>query len=315
MSPRPFRFGVMGRTTMTTRRAWIEMARRAEAAGFTALTVVDHFFTSGGIWSALVSAYDAAPSLRVGTLVLNNALWQPAVVAREAITADVLTDGAFELGIGAGWDPLDYAASGIERRPPRVRIEALEEAIEIIRQAFSGDPPRFQGTYYSADSQDPWPRPRQPHVPLLVGGGGRRILELAARHADIVSINRDLQRGRADAWSADAAYRGPHRDAISRRVSWVREAAGHRFDMIELHALVLKVVVTPHRRAVAANLAHPLGVTPEHLLASPQYLIGTVDELAADLVERRRRWGISYWTIKSADLDAFAPILARSVDM
>lgn len=300
---------------MTTRREWIGFAKRAEADGYRVLTVVDHFRSSGGVWSALVSAYDAAPSLRVGTLVINNDVWRPAVVTREAITTDVLTDGSFELGIGAGWDPLDYAAAGVARERPVTRIRALEEAVRIIRPALRGGPPRSSDELRAVEGAGRWPQPRQTPIPLLIGGGGRRILQLAAREADIVSINRDLERGRAGAWSADAGYSGSFGDAVSERVEWVREAAGRRFEHIELHALILKVVVTPHREEAAAELARPLGVPPGHLLRTAQYLIGTVDEIAEDLIDRRRRWGITYWTVKSSDMDAFAPVIARTTEL
>ncbi|MEA2682312.1 MAG: hypothetical protein QOK05_640 [Chloroflexota bacterium] len=294
-----------------TRQEWIDDVRQAEAAGFDTVTVTDHFRSSGGVFGSLIAAYDAAPSLRIGTAVLNNDFWLPSLLAREVITADVLSDGHMELGLGAGWDEPDYLAMGLERQPIGDRISKLEEAIQILRMAFAGEPVKFQGTYYNVDGGAPWPRPVQERLPLLIGGGGKRILELAARSADIVSIHRVLQAGVAASWVADAGEHGEHPDAMSERVSWVRAAAGDRFDSLQLHAILLKAVVTDRREEVALEVGPP-GFSAEAVLASPHFLIGSVDQMVSDLVERRERYGISYWTlVYGNDVNAFAPVVQR----
>ncbi len=309
---KPFRFGVTMFPVMSERRVWLDAARRIEAAGYSALTVTDHFRTSGGVWSSLVAAWEAAPSLRVGTAVLNNDFWRPALLAREAVTADVLTDGHLELGVGAGWDLPDYHAMGLPRDLASTRIERLEEAVQILRQVFAGEPVRFQGRHYSVDGGAPWPKPRQPRLPLLIGGGGRKILSLAARQADIVSIHRKLEVGVQASWSQETEGGARPDRRVDERIAWVREAAGDRFADLELHALLLRTQVSEDREAAAAEIGAPNGLSAEDILSSPHFLVGTIDEMSRDLVARRERWGISYWTVVgNNDLEAFAPVVRQ----
>ena len=285
--------------------------RRVEASGFSVLTVMDHL-NSAGVWGPLVAAHEAAPSLRLGTVVLNGDLWNPSLVAREAATVDRLTDGALELGLGAGWDERDYRAVGVAREAPAVRIPRLAEALEILTAVFSGERLAFEGEHYRVDGGEPWPVPAQARLPILVGGGARPILELAARRADIVSIHRNLVGGVAASWSVEVDADGRFVDAVARRIGWVRDAAGPRFDALELHAIVLKAIVTPRRDEVAAALAEGHALSPEAILESPHYLVGTIDEIADVLAARRERWGISYWTIVAGnDLAAIAPVVER----
>jgi probable F420-dependent oxidoreductase len=285
----------------------MDSVRRAEAAGCSVVTVTDHFDGGGGIFGSLVSAYDAAPSMRVGTLMINNDLWNPCVLAREVISADILTEGHFELGIGAGWDDADYRAVGALREPAAQRIERLAEAVSVLRQAFAGGPVQHEGRYYSADT-GPWPRPHQADIPIVVGGGGRRILELAAREADVVSVHRNLEHGVADSWKPQEAPGFP--DEVSERVSWIRSAAGPRFNDLELHTLVYKVVVTSSPGAAASELGAALGLAPGRVLASPHFLVGDVEAIADQLLTRRERWGNSYLTLVDAsDVGALAPVI------
>ncbi len=310
---RAFRFGHTAFSKMSSRHEWVDVARRAEACGYAVLTVTDHFGSSGGVWSALAMAHEAAPSLRVGTLMINNDLWNPAVLAREAITTDVLTDGSLELGIGAGWNEEDYRSAGVRHEEPARRIARLAEAVAIVRQATSGQEVAFHGSHYDVAADRVWPKPCQLPLPLVLGGGGRRVLQLAARNATTVSIHRVLEKGGGPvSWRTRTGRPAPQTDQVSERIGWIREAAGPRFASLELHALILRAVVTDRRESVAAELARPLGLEGEDVLASPHFLVGTADRMAADLVERRERWGISYWTItQSLDMEPFAPVVAR----
>jgi probable F420-dependent oxidoreductase len=305
------RFGHTAFPTMSSRQAWTDTVRRARDVGCTALTVTDHFGSSGGIWSALVAAHDAAPDMRVGTLMVNNDLWNPAVLARESITTDVLTDGALELGVGAGWSEPDYRAAGIPRDAPAVRVARFAEAIEILERAFRGDLVEHHGRYYDLKASGAWPRPRQDPMPLVIGGGGRRVLELAARHATTVSVHRNLQEGTgAASWQGGEGR--SHPEQVTERIGWIRAAAGDRFPEIELHALILKAVITDRRESAAADLGKPLGMSAADVLGSPHFLVGTVDQVATDLVERRARWGFTYWTVvQAADLEPLGPVIAR----
>jgi probable F420-dependent oxidoreductase len=302
---KPFRFGITLFPALSDRRGWIDEVKRAEAAGFTVVTVSDHFRGSGGVFAPLIAAYDAAPKMRIGTLVLNNDFWHPSLLAREVITADVLTDGAFELGLGAGWDEPDYMAIGLERSSPGERIERLDEALQVLDQAFSGRAVDFHGKHYSV-SGEPWPRAKQAHIPLLIGGGSPRILKLAARRADIVSLHRYLQKGVAESWAVEKL------DATTERVGWIKEAAGERYAEIEIHAIILRAMETHRREHAAVELGKPNGLAAEQILASPHYLAGTTDEMVDTLIERRDRWNLNYLTlVGTKDIEAFAPVVAR----
>jgi probable F420-dependent oxidoreductase len=292
-----------------SRTGWRDAVREVESLGYSTLTVMDHF-SSGGIWGALVAAHEAAPSLRLGTLVANGDLWNPSLLAREALLVDALTDGRFELGVGAGWSVEDYQAAGVDRDPASERVERLAEAVQVFGQAFRGEAVRVNGAYYSIDGGQPWPRRDGAAIPLLVGGGARPILEIAAQYADIVSIHRNLEHGVAASWSDDLRDHGQYQDAVARRVAWVRSVAGERFPSLQLHAIVLRAEVTDRREEVARAIAESHALPVERLLASPHYLIGTVEEIVRDLLERRERWGISYWTlVPGNDLRAFAPVV------
>ena len=180
--PREFRFGVSGQRH--TRGEWQELARKAEGLGFSTLLLPDHLGPQLAPLLALQAAAEAAPRLRVGTIVLDNDFRHPAMLAKEAATLDVLTDGRFELGIGAGWMLADYARTGIPFDPPGVRIARLTEAIHIIKRCFEGGPVTFKGEYYQVEELDGFPPPvQQPRVPILIAGSRPRMLRLAARRS------------------------------------------------------------------------------------------------------------------------------------
>jgi probable F420-dependent oxidoreductase len=309
---RPFRFGNTLFPVMSSRDEWRDQVRRAEQAGISIITLSDHFRSSGGIFSAAQAVYETAPSMRVGTLVLNNDFWPPSLLAREVITTDVLTNGAFELGIGAGWDEPDYLAIGLERRPPAERVERLAESIQILRQAFAGEPVQLRGRHYTVDGGAAWPKPVQARIPIVIGGGSPRILALAGAQADIVSIHRNLQRGVAGSWEREKAGKSEFADAVTERVHWVRDAAGARFHDIELNAIVLKTIFTDRRADAAAELGRANGLSAEQVLASPHYLVGEPAQMAEDLIRRRERWGISYWTlVGGGEVASFGKVVAQ----
>jgi alkanesulfonate monooxygenase SsuD/methylene tetrahydromethanopterin reductase-like flavin-dependent oxidoreductase (luciferase family) len=156
-------------------------------------------------------------------------------------------------------------------------------------------------------------RSARERVPIVVGGGSRPVLELAGRLADVVSLHRNLQKGAPESWRSEVSEGGgPPPERLAERVDWVRAAAGERFEELELHALLQGLVVTTDRRAAAAELGQANGLDADAVLASPHYLVGTIDEMVADLVERRERWGISYWTLVGpASIDTFAPVVAK----
>ncbi|MDZ7679595.1 MAG: TIGR03621 family F420-dependent LLM class oxidoreductase [Acidimicrobiales bacterium] len=303
----PFRFGVQAGGPADA-RGWAELARKAEDLGVSTLTVADHLDDQLAPVAAIMAAATATTTLRVGALVFCNDYRHPVVLAKEAATIDVLSEGRLEMGLGAGWMTTDYEQSGIRLDPPGARIDRLEEAVAVVKGLFGDGQVTHTGSHYRIDGLEGTPKPIQrPHPPLLIGGGGRRVLSLAAREADIVGINVNLAGGTIDAGV------GPNAtvDATDEKIGWIRDAAGNRFDDLELQVRVHVAAVTEDRHGLAAAMGPALGLSPDAALASPHALAGTEDEIVETLLERRERWGISYIGISAAELDDMAPVIAR----
>ncbi|GIU85005.1 MAG: LLM class F420-dependent oxidoreductase [Acidimicrobiales bacterium] len=304
---RPFRFAVQA-ARASDGPAWAELARRAEELGFAALYLPDHFTDQLAPFPAMAAAAAATTTLRVGGLVVCNDYRHPVVHAKELATLDVLSGGRVDWGIGAGWMTSDYEQAGIEKDPAGVRIERLAEAIRVMRLLFSDGRADFTGAHYRITDLDGRPKPVQkPHPPLLLGGGGRKMLQLAAAEADIVGLAPAARTGRVDTEAA----RDASAEATDRKVAWLREFAGERIDSIEINALVFLVVVTDDRTSTANGIAGAFGMSGEEVLESPHVWIGTVDEICDDLRRRRERWGISYYAVPQEAMEQVAPIVAR----
>jgi probable F420-dependent oxidoreductase len=305
---RPFRFGVNVRDA-ASRAEWVDKARKVEDLGYSALTVPDHLAAILAPIPAVVSAAEATKRLRVGTNVLNNDLRHPVLVAREAATVDLLTDGRFELGLGAGHMESEYDQAGMRFDPGGTRVERLAEALTIIKGLLGGEQVTFAGRHYRVSGHTIHPLPVQrPRPPILIGGNGRRILTLAAKEADMVGLTGITFR----AGGTEPDLSAWKTAAVDERVRLVREAAGDRYDRLELSALVQRVVVTDNPRQAAEELASRwTQLSVEEILQSPYALIGTVDHLVEELSRRRDRWGISYYVIFEPYMDAFAPVVAR----
>jgi probable F420-dependent oxidoreductase len=305
--PHPFRFGVQA-SSATNRSEWVELARRVESHGYSTLTLPDHLNDQVAPVPAVMAAADATTTLRVGGLVLDNDFKHPVVLAKELATIDLLSDGRLEIGIGAGWMRADYDTAGIPYDPPGVRIDRMEEAVRLIKALLSPNTVNFHGRHYQVTALDGWPKPvQQPRPPILIGGGGRRLLGIAAREADIVGINGTLTAG-AIGPEALGTMRAA---AVDKKVPWIREAAGDRFGAIELNVRAFFVSVTNTREGTASGLATALGFGVEEILATPFALIGSPPQLVEDLVARRERWGFSYVIVGAEDADAFAPVVAE----
>jgi probable F420-dependent oxidoreductase len=306
----PFRFGLTTPNGGTSREDWCKRARAIEAAGFSTLLVGDHLIIPMGPFAGMMAAADATTSLRIGTFVLGNDFRHPVYLAQEAASIDRLSGGRLELGLGTGWYKGDYAMSGIPLDAPGTRIGRLEEAVPIIKGFFSDGPFDFAGRYYNVRGVDGLPKPVQkPRPPIMIGGGSRRVLSFAAREADIVSVNIKTTR---DGW-LDLSSVSP--EAAADKVAWVREAAGERFEALELNILVMKVVVTDHRRQAARESLKGWELptddaSVDRWLDSPSVLIGTVDQIVEDLQARRQRYGFSYVTIFEP-MEAFIPVVER----
>lgn len=305
--PRPFRFGVQV-SSAADARAWTELARKVEDLGFSTLLLPDHFGDQLAPVPALGAAAAVTERLRLGALVWDNDYKHPLVFAKEMATLDLLSDGRLELGIGAGWMIDDYTWSGIPYDEPKVRIDRLEEGLRVIKGAFGPDSFSHEGTHYTISGYNGLPKPvQQPGPPILIGGGGRRMLRLAAREADIVGISPNLRSGRVDAETAADARPG----RFDEKVAWVREAAGDRYDDLELNCLLVAVLRTDDTAASAEMMAPLFGVEPSEVLDVPVALIGSEDEMVERLQARRERWDFSYCVVQANAIDTIAPVVAR----
>jgi probable F420-dependent oxidoreductase len=302
--PRRFRFGVQI-AAGTSRKDWLEKIRKAEDLGYSTIFMPDHFGEQLAPVPALVTVAENS-NLRVGTLVLDNDYKHPVVLAKEAATIDLLSEGRLELGIGAGWMRTDYEQSGMPYDPPAVRVDRFHEALLVLKGAFAPGPFSFEGEHYRITNYEGHPKPvQQPHPPFLIGAGGKRMLGIAAREADIIGINPSLAPGEVTA----EVGRDGTADRTDLKLGWVREAAGDRFDDIEFNSLIYIGIVTDDRVGQAGNFAPMFGLTAEEALDVPHALVGTVEQIGEDLLVRRERWAISYYTISEGAMEDFAPVV------
>ena len=309
MNPhRPFRFGVQI-AHAASRAEWIAKARRAETLGYDILVMPDHLTGQLALGPALAMVAEATTTLRIGTFVLQNDLRHPALVAMEAATLDVLSDGRFELGLGAGGSLLgDYEQTGIPFDPPGTRVGRLEESLQIIKGLAAEEPLTFAGRHFTINELGGLPKPIQrSYPPILVGGGGPRVLSLAAREADIVSILAPmLPSGGQFQMAATTAA------AVTEQVELIRRAAGTRLPAVELNVLIQQVLVTGDPRQASEDLSRQwVPLSPEEVCETPYLLVGTLDEIGATLRARRDRWGISYVVVFERDMETFSPVLAQ----
>ncbi len=306
-APRPFRFGVQA-STAADAASWAQLARKVESLGYSTLTMPDHFNDQFSPVPALMAAADTTETLRVGALVWDNDYKHPVVFAKEMATIDVLSGGRLEIGLGAGWMATDYETSGIPYDSSKVRVDRLEEGLAVIKAALSGEAFSFAGEHYSITDFTGSPRPVQaPRPPILIGGGGKRILSIAAREADIVGINGTLAAGVI----GPEAIATMTAEAVDRKVEIVHASAGRRIADIEFNVRAFMVRVTDERQAVMEQVAGFVQVDPSFIEESPFALIGTADQLVDDLLRRRQRWGFSYVIVGAEDVESFAPVVAE----
>jgi probable F420-dependent oxidoreductase len=304
---RPFRFGVQASAPLPG-RTWAETAQHVESLGYSSLLLPDHFGDQLAPVPAMMAAAAATTTLRVGALVFDNDYKHPVVLAKEMATVDVLSGGRVEFGLGAGWMRTDYETSGIPYDPPGVRVDRFEEAIAVYRGAFSGEPFDFDGTHYQIRGLEGRPRPTRPGgPPLLIGGGGRRMLRIAGREADIVSVNPNMAAGEVTAATALDALA----PAIDEKIGWLREGAGDRFGDLELSITLFFCQVTDDGATAAEAVGSMFGVGAAEVADCPILAIGTTSEIADALVARRERWGFSYLLCQLEAAEALAPVVAQ----
>ncbi len=308
MNGRAFRFG-LGVGASIGRDDFVATVRRAEDSGFDVILAPDHIGSRLAVLPMLASAAEVSRSLRVSPMVMANDYRHPAVLAKDAATIDILSGGRFELGIGTGWIEQQYRAAGIPYESPKSRVDRFEEAIAVIKGSWSNEPFTFIGEHYQVDALT-CPRPTQrPYPPLLIAGSGPRMLRIAGREADIVSIS-PLSRG-STGFGTFASDVATSSDRIAAQLGWIREGAGRRFDAIELSVMAHHVDVSTNRDTTVAEIAAETGTTPSEILASPHMLIGSVGQLVESLLDRRQRYGISYIAFGHNDLEAIRPVVEQ----
>ena len=310
---RQIRFGVVNETLLSG-RSWIDHARRVEAAGVNIFLVRDHLSRDalGPQWapfSALATAAASTIDLRIGTMVLANDLRHPAVVAQEAATLADLSEGRFELGMGAGWFAPEFRAAGIPFDEPATRIARLQESVRIVKPLLEGETVSVSGTYYRVDGLSLASRPGQP-PPLLIGAGGPKMLAFAARSAEIVGIlPAPIRRSDDDERPTDRSS-----EAFARKVEVLRAAAGpERFARLELCAFAT-IRITDHRRQATDELIAERGwggISPEEVWEMPTIFVGSADGVRDLLLQRRERFGLSYLVATDRELDAVAQVITR----
>ena len=300
-----FRFGVLSTGATCGPGGWPAFARRLEDQGWSVLQVPQHLSVpSVPPLPALAMAAAATSGLTVGTLVLDNETGHPAVVARDAAWLAAATGGRFELGIGAGWLATDHTMLGHPFREPAERVDRLGEALALIRGCWAGRT-SFAGTHYVLDALPEVAATATPPR-LLVGGGGRRVLDLAARHADVVGIAPDMRSGRI----GRAAARTTGREHVAAKAARIREVAAARGATVELHMSVTGI----HDHADTARidrLADSFGVAPGEVPRLPSVLVGDTAESADELRRRRAETGVSYLTVNETQLERMAPVVAE----
>ena len=318
LKARLFRFGLMTAFQFgmmiegpASREQWTTLARKAEDLGYATLLLSDHLAASFPPISPLMAAADATRTLRIGSFVFDNDFRHPALLAREAATLDLLSGGRFELGIGAGWFQPEYEQIGLPFDRAGVRINRLGEAIDIIKQFFTEETVTFAGSHYSVTGLKAFPKPLQrPHPPLLMGGGGKKLLTLAGREADIIGLQIKLD----DSGAFDTSEYTEA--ALAQKIGWIRQTAGERFANVELNLVVGSVSITQNPQLVAEQYIRETGLsamTAEELVASPYMFAGSVEQLVEKVQRLREAFGISYFVVRTEYLEAFAPVLARLV--
>jgi len=307
MAPHPFRFGVQ--VSALDPATWADQVRRIESLGYSTIFFPDHFSPQWDPTTALAAAAAVTERLRVGSLVYDVDYRHPVVYAKAAATLHLLSGGRHEFGLGAGWMETDYREAGMPYDRPGVRIERLEEALRIIGSMWTEKRTTFEGRHYRVtEIAQAAKLPEGEHPPVLVGGGGKRVLSLAGRHADIVGINPKLHEGRVT--KDTAADLRPER--VREKVGWVREAAagaGRDPDALELNALVFVVGLTDDPAPLRQGIAQNTGMSPEEVADCPLFLTGPPSEIRDRLAKRREETGISYTVIQGKDragIESFA---------
>ena len=314
MSAHPIRFGVIVETH-TDQSQWFTLARRAEELGYSTFLIRDHiapdyFGPQFSPMVALASLAGVTSTLRLGTLVIDNDFRHPAMLAKEAATLDVLTDGRFELGIGAGWLRHEYDRAGLQYDPNGIRIDRLDESLQVLRDCFHDGRSSFTGAHYHLDQHQHFPMPHQTGgPPILVGAGRPRMLRLAGKYADIVGLlTVSVSTGEV---VEDTS--GRRVAAVRGQIDLIREGAGARFDQIEISCVATiqpaRDADTGFARIISDHKWSGVSVADASDMAA--VFAGNVDDICAQMLGRRDDLGISYFIIGDNQIEELAPVVSR----
>jgi probable F420-dependent oxidoreductase len=288
---RPFRFGVVA-AYAPSRQVWVSIARRAEELGYSSLLLPDR--TSVGILApipALAVAAAVTTSLRVGSYVFCNGYRHPVLLARESASLDLLSEGRFELGLGAGVSSSEFEQMGIPFASAGARVGHLAETLQVMKQLFTEETVNFSGKYYTITGLKGNIRPvQQPHMPILVAGAGERMLKLAAREADIIAIGSKISAHGPDPTDA----------TLEQKIAWIREAAGQRFGDLELSQTVFDLEITDSGVPMQETGGWSVPKRPM-----------SIEQAVVHLLEQREHYGFSYLQVSAGQMENFAPVVAR----
>ena len=309
----PFRFGVQF-SKSSSGDSYRETVRKIEDLGYSTVFCPDHFDDQWAPTVALTVAAEVTSTLRVAALVYDVDYRHPVTLAKEIATLDLVSGGRVEFGIGAGWMADDYQAAGIQYDRPGVRIDRMIEAIEVVQGLWSGQPFDFRGSHYEISGLAGTPSPhRAGGPPLIVGGGGKRVLTEAALRADIVGLNASLHTGSVGPETALSALG----ERFLERRNWVEEAAGDRFPEIELQMNTFMTAITnttSQADEMFEGMAPMFGLSPEQARTIPMVLAGTTSDVCDQLHRYRELYGTSYWVIHDGEVDTMAPVVAKMTD-
>ena len=291
---RPFRFGLQLHSPIEG-MSWLDSARYAEDQGYSSILIPDHFHHQYGPVTALAAAAAVTTELKVGALVFGNDYRHPVMLAKEMATLDRISEGRCEFGLGAGWMRSDYEQAGLSYDRPGLRIERMVESLTVIKGCWGPGPFDFAGEHYTVSGYDGHPKPfTNSGPPVIIGGGGPRMIGVAAEHADIVGITANLGAGEvgveAIADSMPAAY--------DRKIARLRGCAGSRIDDLEISSLTMNTTVTDDREGTLNFFAGMFSTSVEEVAQTPALLVGSVPEIVETLQERRERWGFNYVVVQ-----------------
>jgi probable F420-dependent oxidoreductase len=321
---KPFRFSLQCFNTDSPAN-WRSLISKTEDLGYSTFFLADHFLSPGpaldgtfhppqmlGAVPAIAMALEQTSTLRVGCRVFCNDYRHPVMLAKEAATMDYLSEGRLEFGLGAGWIKSEYQAAGMSFDEFPQRFERFAETVHAYKAFMSGEPLDISGESINWSGFSGTPRPaQQPWPPLMIGGGSKKILEFAGREADIVSLNFN---NRAGMLGPDGMNSGLA-EATARKIEWIRNGAGDRFDNIELEIGAYNTIITDHQQPTAAAIGEALGMSADDILTHPHCLIGSVDYICEELIRRREAYGISYIAVlddgENNMVEAFAPVVER----